>query len=99
MAYRSRDARPRRVEMLRRLTLILAFVSVSLAGPPARADEYSDTIAVFQNAGESGNYFGTAYGFAVFPTIVKAGFIVGGARGEGRVYVGGKYVGTSTMTQ
>jgi len=85
--------------MLKRLTLIIAFVLVAVAVSPVWADEYSDTIAIFQNAGESGNFFKTAYGYAVFPTIVKAGFIVGGARGEGRVYAKGKYVGDSTMTQ
>ena len=85
--------------MLNRLTLIIALVFVVLAGSPARADEYTDTVAVFKNAGESGNYFKTAYGYAVFPTIVKGAFIVGGARGAGRVYAKGQHVGDSTMTQ
>jgi hypothetical protein len=85
--------------MLNRLTLIIALVFVALAGSPARADEYTDTVTVFKNAGESGNYFKTAYGYAVFPTIVKGAFIVGGARGAGRVYAKGQHVGDSTMTQ
>src|SRR6516165_487277 len=58
--------------MLNRLTsIIIAFVLVALAVSPAWADEYSDTIAIFKNAGESGAFFNTAYGYAVFPTIVK----------------------------
>jgi lipid-binding SYLF domain-containing protein len=85
--------------MLKRLTSIVAFLLVVLAILPAWGDEYSDTITIFKNAGESGNFFKTAYGYAVFPTIIKAGFIVGGARGEGRVYAKGKHVGDSTMTQ
>ncbi len=40
-----------------------------------------------------------SYGYAVFPTVGEAGFIVGGAYGKGRVYVGGKLVGDTTMTQ
>jgi lipid-binding SYLF domain-containing protein len=84
--------------MLKRLISVIAFVLVALAVSPAWADEYSDTITIFKNAGESGNFFKTAYGYAVFPTIIKAGFIVG-ARAEGRVYARGQHVGVSTMTQ
>lgn len=70
-----------------------------LAGGPARADEYSDAVNSFRNAGESGKFFDSAYGYAIFPTIGKAGFIVGGAYGEGRVYAAGQYVGNASMTQ
>jgi lipid-binding SYLF domain-containing protein len=85
--------------MPNRLTSIIAFVLVALAVSPAWADEYSDTIAIFKNAGESGKFFQTAYGYAVFPTIVKGAFIVGGAHGNGRVYGKGEHVGDSSMTQ
>ena len=70
-----------------------------LAGAPAQADEYSDAVNSFRNAGESGKFFDSAYGYAIFPTIGKAGFIVGGAYGEGRVYAAGQYVGNTSMTQ
>jgi hypothetical protein len=70
-----------------------------LAGAPAQADEYSDAVNSFRNAGESGRFFDSAYGYAIFPTIGKAGFIVGGAYGEGRVYAAGQYVGNTSMTQ
>jgi len=80
--------------------LLLPLLSLlMLAGAPAQADEYSDTINAFRNAGESGKFFDTAYGYAVFPTIGKAGFVVGGAYGEGRVYAAGQYVGNVSMTQ
>jgi lipid-binding SYLF domain-containing protein len=70
-----------------------------LAATVAHADKYSDTAALFRNAGDSTQFFHTSYAYAVFPTIGEAGFIVGGAHGTGRVYVKGKYVGDTTMTQ
>ena len=63
------------------------------------AAKYADTIKVFQNAGESGSFFGNSYGYAVFPTIGKGGVGIGGAYGKGRVYAGGNWVGDTSMTQ
>jgi lipid-binding SYLF domain-containing protein len=72
---------------------------LALTASPAFADEYQDTINVFKNAVESGPMVGKAYGYAVFPTIGKAGVGVGGAHGKGRVYAQGKYIGDTSMTQ
>jgi lipid-binding SYLF domain-containing protein len=44
-------------------------------------------------------WFDTAHGYAVFPSVGKAGFIVGGAHGKGQVYEQGKVVGFSAITQ
>lgn len=85
--------------MLRRLMSILTPILLALTFSSAWADEYSDTISIFKNAGESGNFFSTAYGYAVFPTIGKGGIVVGGAHGSGRVYEKGKVIGDSSMTQ
>lgn len=85
--------------MIKRLIPILALLSLALAVSPAWADEYQDTMNVFKNAGESGSFFKTAYGYAVFPTIGKGGVGVGGAFGKGRVYEKGKYVGNASMAQ
>jgi len=85
--------------MRRYLKPLIAFLLVGLVALPAWADEYSDAIAAFKNAGQSSDFLKTAYGYAVFPTIVKGALIVGGARGEGRVYAKGQHVGNSTMTQ
>ena len=63
------------------------------------ASDYEDTIKVFKNAGESGDFFDKSYGYAVFPTIGKGGIGIGGAHGKGRVYEQGKYIGDSSMTQ
>jgi lipid-binding SYLF domain-containing protein len=44
-------------------------------------------------------FFNKAYGYAIFPTIGKAGFGLGGAYGEGEVYRQGKFIGTSSLSQ
>ena len=82
-----------------RLTRLLLMLLIALPFAPALADDYSDTIKVFRNAGQSGRFFGGSYGYAVFPTIGKGGFVVGGAHGSGRVYARGAHVGDTSMTQ
>lgn len=65
----------------------------------AHADEYQDTIQTFKDTQATTSFFKNAYGFAVFPTIGKAGFVVGGAYGEGKVYKGNVETGTTEMAQ
>jgi lipid-binding SYLF domain-containing protein len=79
--------------------ICLVMSGLALPAGAAFADSYSDTIAVFKHAGQSADFFNSSYGYAVFPTIGKGGFIVGGAHGKGRVYDHGHYVGDSTVTQ
>jgi lipid-binding SYLF domain-containing protein len=78
---------------------IFLFSLLALATSASRADPYADALYSFQRAGESGAYFETAYGYALFPTIGKGGFIVGAAYGTGRVFAQGQHVGDSTVTQ
>jgi lipid-binding SYLF domain-containing protein len=78
---------------------VLVLAVMMLAGPLARADDYSDAIDVYKKAGESAAFFKDCYGYAVFPTIGKGGLGVGAAHGNGRVYEKGKYVGDTSMTQ
>jgi lipid-binding SYLF domain-containing protein len=85
--------------MFKRLISILASLSLLLPMSFAWADEYTDTINIFKNAGESGKLMQSAYGYAVFPTIGKGGVGVGGAYGKGRVYEKGKHIGDTSMTQ
>jgi lipid-binding SYLF domain-containing protein len=81
-------------------TRSLAFGALLLLGAAtAYADNYSDTVQLFKNAGSSAAFFGHCYAYAVFPTIGEGGFIAGGAHGTGRVYVGDTHVGHATMTQ
>ena len=85
--------------MHRTLKSLSLLFFLCLCGPAAWANSYSDAIKAFSNAGESARYFKTSYGYALFPTIGKGAFVVGGAYGEGKVFVGSKHVGNSTMTQ
>ena len=77
---------------------LLLIIGVLLT-PAAWADEFTDTIEVFKGAGASAGFFDTAYAYAVFPTIGKAGMGIGGARGTGQVFVGDQAVGRTTVTQ
>jgi lipid-binding SYLF domain-containing protein len=79
--------------------LSLAPALLLLAGMAHAAGKYSDTIAIFKNAGESAAFFHKSYAYAVFPNVGEAGFVVGGALGKGRVYVHGRLVGDTTMGQ
>ena len=79
--------------------LMALFCSIGYAGEANKAEKsYSETKKMFVDAGMSG-LFNSAYGYALFPTIGKAGFVVGGAYGKGRVYAKGKHIGDSSMIQ
>jgi lipid-binding SYLF domain-containing protein len=65
----------------------------------AEAPEDADTIATYKRAMESGHFFDTAYGYAVFPTVGEGGLILGAALGKGRVYVHNKLVGDAKLKQ
>ena len=84
---------------MKRIALCLASALLMFAGAAARADDASDTVTLFKNAGESGNFFSHSYGYAVFPNIGKGGFVVGGAYGDGKVFKKGVRVGTASVTQ
>jgi lipid-binding SYLF domain-containing protein len=85
---------------MQRFAKVIFLLSFLVAGgSSAWASSYSNAIQSFENAGESGDYFKSAYGYALFPTIGKAGFFVGGAYGEGLAFVNSKQVGSLKMTQ
>ena len=69
-------------------------------GESQQLEAAAATIATFK-ATDSGlqEYFKKAYGYAVFPSIGKGGFIFSGAYGTGTVYQKGVPVGTTSVTQ
>jgi lipid-binding SYLF domain-containing protein len=84
------------MKVIRSVAAMIAMLAVTSVGS---ANSYTDTIALFKNAGESAKFFSSAYGYAVFPTIGKGGLVVGGAHGKGHVYDKGKYIGDTSVTQ
>lgn len=66
---------------------------------PSTDKDYAETIRAFKNAPKSAAFFDSAYGYAIFPTVGKAGFVFGGAYGEGRVYRQGQFTGMTSLTQ
>jgi lipid-binding SYLF domain-containing protein len=84
-----------------RRVLVLSVLLALAAFPAARALAATDaeTIKVFKDAGESGQFFDKCYGYAVFANVGKGGIGVGAAHGTGRVYEKGKVVGDVKMNQ
>jgi lipid-binding SYLF domain-containing protein len=85
-----------------RTWLVLANVLL-LLGASSRDADPADAAAVVAKFKEKdpdlAKVFKSAKGYAVFPTVGKGGIGIGGARGKGYVYEGGKLVGRSTLTQ
>lgn len=78
------------------LILLLAAVLFPAA---VRADTYSDAANLFRSTDAAAPFFGSSYGYAIFPTVGKGGFILAGGYGKGRVFVAGDPVGDTTLTQ
>lgn len=74
--------------------LLVLLLPVSIV---AQGDVYSQTIETFKKSTAVKPFFANAYGYAVFPTIGKGGFGVGGAYGRGQVYEYGKIKGTAEL--
>ena len=86
-----------------RMTYVLAAAVLGLLLPTARAVAQADVPPVIEKfkAKDPGmaKIFSDAVGYVVFPTVGKGGIGLGGARGKGWVYEGGKIIGKSTLTQ
>ena len=78
--------------------LIAALVALAVSHP-AQADKFTDTIEIYKKSEAVQPFFKKAYGYAVFPTIGKGGFGIGGAYGKGQVYQGGKVTGETSLVK
>ena len=81
-----------------RTLFISLFAVFAFIAQPAVADDVDTAIENFRGAG-AGDFIDNAYGYAVFPSIGKGGIGIGGAHGKGEVFVGGKKVGKTKMSQ
>ena len=83
-----------------RLTCVLAALVLL---PAARVAAQADVPPVIEKfkAKDPGmaKIFADAVGYVVFPTVGMGGIGIGGARGKGWVYEGGKIIGKSTLSQ
>lgn len=85
-----------------RVLMVGLLVAWGLAGN-AHADDISDaneTVALFKKTDPNlARFFKSSVGYAVFPSVGKGAFILGGAHGEGILYEGGEPVGKASLTQ
>lgn len=70
-----------------------------LVASVATADDIKNTVTKFQGINKIDHFFNTSYGYVVFPTVAKAGFGIGGAYGEGKVFERGNYIGDAELSQ
>jgi lipid-binding SYLF domain-containing protein len=82
----------------------LTIATMSWAWDPGEADEYhakaQEAIATFKEKDPSiQRFFDAAAGYVVIPTVGKAGFGIGGARGKGVLYEKGEVTAVVTLSQ
>ena len=79
---------------------LAAFATLLTAGAAIaqEVEDFSPTIEMFRGIPRVQPYFESAYGYAVWRTIARGGLGVGAATGRGQVYVDGKVVGFSRLT-
>jgi len=80
---------------------LAGFSAGAFAGwDPNQANDAQDAIAAFKDTDPDLQiFFDKAYGYAVFPSVGKAGMGVGGAYGKGTVYEQGKEIGATSLKQ
>jgi lipid-binding SYLF domain-containing protein len=83
-----------------KIILILVFLSgFTVSAIAADAEDYSGTIETFRSSPVVEDFFRNSYGYAVFPTIGKAGYVVGGSYGQGQVYRNGEATGKTSVIE
>lgn len=81
------------------VSILVLTLLVAGAGWAAReVEDYSQTINDFKKSSDVAPFFDTAYGYAVFPNIGKAGLGIGGSHGKGQVYKEGEVTGFTALT-
>jgi len=91
---------PRSLARFARRCVVAAMLGLAAAGTLHAQQDVAKAIAEFEKVDPGiEKFFATAHGYAVFPSVGKAGFGIGGARGKGYVYERGSLIGRSTLTQ
>jgi lipid-binding SYLF domain-containing protein len=76
---------------------LILVMTVLVLSNPVQADKFTDTIDIYKKSEAVQPFFKKAYGYAVFPTVGKAGIGIGGSYGTGQVYRGGKVSGETSL--
>ena len=89
---------------VRNTKLAALLVMMAISNPVARAadlkTEAQQAIDAFNKADSSlKKLFDDSVGYAIFPSVGKGGFIIGGEHGKGLVYEKGKVIGEATLTE
>lgn len=83
-----------------RLIAVSLILSLAVLAPgSAVADSIERTVEIFKKSPVVQPFFETAYGYAVFPNVIKAGLFVGLSYGTGKVFRGGVATGTSELNR
>ena len=77
---------------------MLLFLSAN-ANDSTIESKYKKAIKIFKDSKHSHDFFKKSYGYAIFPNIGKGGFGIAGAYGKGRVYVNGKHIANTSVSQ
>lgn len=83
------------------LVYLFVITTPALAGwDPDSTAEAQHAIKEFKKADASlSRFFEAAHAYAVFPSVGKGGFWIGGAYGDGLVFKDGKVLGETSLTQ
>jgi lipid-binding SYLF domain-containing protein len=81
------------------LVFSLLAISASSLVSAASLTSCQEAMAKFKDLGNVSEMLAEAYGYAVLPTIGKAGMGIGGAGGKGCVFAGGEHTGDVSMGQ
>ena len=81
-------------------TLLLTACGWNPDKPDQERQEAQETIAAFKKKDpDIKTFFNSAYGYAVFPSVGKGGWVIGGAYGTGKVFRQGQVIGSASIVQ
>lgn len=87
------------MKTIRFMLIALLMLAGWTAAVAAEVEDYSSTINAFKESPAAKKFFDDSYGYAIFPTIGKAGWVVGGSYGQGQVYRDGKVTGKTSVVE
>ena len=95
------------MKTIRNMTLSMVMIALctsAWAWDPKEAEEYhakaeEAKAELLKGDPEMSRFFDEAVGYVIIPTVGKAGFGIGGARGKGLLYEGGASTAIVTLTQ